>query len=397
MNNLQSTRPVWAEINLDHLAHNIKEVKRSVKEGTLVTAVIKADGYGHGAVHIGKTLLENGADRFAVATLSEAVQLRNAFPKTEIMILGYTPNELAAEVIEKDLIQTIFHESQAVHFSEIAVGLNKKLRIHIKLDTGMRRVGMAITDETVDTIVRISRLPNIEVEGIFTHFAKADEIDKSFTHEQVKRFLWVTEALEKRGCRIAIKHVSNSAAIIDCPEYNFDMVRAGIMLYGLYPSPEVDHDHILLKEVMSLKAQIAQVKRVEKGEGVSYGLKYVAPERIQIATLPIGYADGFSRGLSHKAKGIIKGEIKPIVGRICMDQCMMEVDGLSVEVGDVVTLFGGADGKFISIDVYADMLETINYETVCLIGKRVPRKYVLKGATVHFEDFNLNLNLSSLW
>ncbi len=397
MNRMQSTRPVWAEINLDHLAHNINEVKRSVKESTLVTAVIKADGYGHGAVHIGRTLLENGADRFAVATLSEALQLRNAYPETEIMILGYTPSELAADVIENRLIQTIFHESQAVRFSEKALELNKNLKIHIKLDTGMRRVGMAITDETIDSIIWISKLPNIEVEGIFTHFAAADETDKSFTHEQVKRFLWVTDALEAKGLHIKIKHVSNSAAIIDCPEYNFDMVRAGIMLYGLYPSPEVDHEHIVLKEVMSLKAQVAQVKMVEEGEGVSYGLKYIAPKRTQIATLPIGYADGFSRGLTHKAKGIIHGEIKPIVGRICMDQCMMEVDGLSVKVDEVVTLFGSADGKFISIDDYAEMLGTINYETVCLIGKRVPRKYVLRGETLHFEDANLNLNLSSLW
>ncbi len=397
MNRMQSTRPVWAEINLDHLTHNIREVKRSVKEGTLVTAVIKADGYGHGAVHIGKTLLENGADRFAVATLSEAIQLRKAFPMTEIMILGYTPNELATEVIENGLIQTLFHESQAIRFSEKALELNKTLKIHIKLDTGMRRVGMSIDNSTVDAIIRISKLPHIDLEGIFTHFAAADEVDKTFTHEQVKKFLWVTDSLEEKGLSIAIKHVSNSAAIIDCPEYNFDMVRAGIMLYGLYPSPDVDHDHIELREVMSLKAQIAQVKKIEEGEGVSYGLKYVAPKRTQIATLPIGYADGFSRGLTHKAKGIIHGEIKPIVGRICMDQCMMEVDGLSVEVDDVVTLFGGADEKFISIDEYAEMLGTINYETVCLIGKRVPRKYVLKGETLHFEDANLDLSLSSLW
>lgn len=397
MNRMQPTRPVWAEINLDHLAYNINEVKKNIKKGTLITAVIKADGYGHGAVHIGKTLLENGADRFAVATLSEALQLRKAFSMTEIMVLGYTPNELAADVIENGLIQTVFHESQAIHFSEKALELNKNLKIHIKLDTGMKRVGMAITDETVDSVIRISKLANIEVEGIFTHFAVADETDKAFTHEQVKKFLWVTDSLEKRGLHIAIKHVSNSAAIIDCPEYNFDMVRAGIMLYGLYPSPEVDHNHIVLREVMSLKAQVAQVKFIEEGEGVSYGLKYVAPKRTQIATLPIGYADGFSRGLTHKAKGIIHGEIKPIVGRICMDQCMMEVDELNVKLNEVVTLFGSADGKVISIDTYAEMLGTINYETVCLIGKRVPRKYVLKGETLHFEDTNLNLNLSSLW
>lgn len=384
------TRPVWAEINLDHLAHNIREVRRVTDKRALVTAVIKADGYGHGAAEIGKTLLENGADRFAVATLSEALSLRKAFRGTEIMVLGYTPEALIDEAIENDIIQTVLSIDQARYFGERASSMGKKLKIHVKLDTGMRRIGMAVSEETVSQIEEMSLIPSLELEGLFTHFAVADEVDKSFTKLQVERFLWVVDKLKEKGIEIPIKHVSNSAAIIDCPEYNFDMVRAGIMLYGLYPSPDVNHENVALKEVMSLKANIAQVKIVAKGEGISYGHRYVTEAPTQIATIPIGYADGFTRSLTFKAKGIVKGVVKPVVGRICMDQCMLEVDGLVVSAGDTVTLFGESSGKKISIDDYADMLGTINYEIVCMIGKRVPRRYILNGNAVKVIDFILS-------
>lgn len=386
---IKLTRPVWAEINLDHLAHNIREVRRVTDKKALVTAVIKADGYGHGAVQIGKTLLENGADRFAVATLSEALSLRKAFKETEIMVLGYTPNSLIDEAIEKDIIQTVFSIDQAKFFSDRAMAMGKVLKVHVKVDTGMRRIGMPVSEETINQIVDMSQMPFLVLEGLFTHFAVADELDKTFTKEQVNRFLWIVDGLEQKGVSVPIKHVSNSAAIIDCPEYNFDMVRAGIMLYGLYPSPDVNHDNVALKEVMSLKAEIAQVKTVAAGEGISYGHKYVTAAPTQIATIPIGYADGFTRSLTFKAKGIVKGEIKPVVGRICMDQCMMEVDGLDVKVGDTVTLFGEASGTRISIDDYANMLGTINYEIVCMIGKRVPRKYTIGDETTQILDFIL--------
>ncbi len=383
------TRPVWVDINLDNLAHNMREVKRITSSKALISAVIKADGYGHGALYIAQTLLENGADRFAVATLSEAIQLKKAFRTTEIMVLGYTPNDLIDGAIENDIIQTVYSLEQAEFFNTRAARFGKTLKVHIKLDTGMRRIGMSISDETIEAILTMSKLINLELEGIFTHFAVADEVDKSFTIEQVKRFKTVVEALEAKGLVIPIKHVSNSAAIIDCPEYNFDMVRAGIMLYGLYPSPDVKKETVDLREAMSLKAKVAHVKIVHGGEGVSYGLKYVAPAETQIATIPIGYADGFTRGLTFKAKGIVKGEIKPIVGRICMDQCMIEVDGLEIKVGDTITLFGEADGKRISIDAYADMLGTINYEIVCMMGKRIPRRYLKNGATVQIVDLIL--------
>ena len=384
-NNL--TRPVWAEINLDALAHNMREVRKCIKPTTLASAVIKADGYGHGAVQIAKTFLENGADRLAVATLSEAVQLRQAYPDVEIMILGYTPNENAKEVIENKLIQALYNIEQAIHFNDQAKVLNQILKVHIKLDTGMRRLGMAINEETIDQIQEMTTFSNLNIEGIFTHFAVADETDKSFTHLQVERFKTIVEALEKRNVHIPIKHVANSATIIDCPEYQFDMVRAGIMLYGLYPSGDVNHDAVDLKEAMSLRAQISHVKMISDGEGISYGLKYRAHGDEKIATLPLGYADGFTRGYTGKAKAIVKGEIRPIVGRICMDQCMLNVTGLEVQQGDDVTLFGSDGDHFISIDQYAEMISTINYEVVCMISKRVLRVYKKQNETVAIIDY----------
>lgn len=389
------TRPVWADINLDYLAHNISEVKRITKAGTLISAVIKADAYGHGAVQVGKTLLENGADRFAVATLSEALQLKSAFPETEIMVLGYTPDTLVGGAIENRIIQTLYSYEQAFAFNEVALQMGKRLKIHIKLDTGMRRIGMEINTQTVEDIIKISKLSNIEIEGIFTHFAVADEVDKTFTHKQVELFLDIVGQVEANGVLIPIKHVCNSAGIIDLPEYHFDMVRAGIMLYGLYPSNEVKKERVELKQVMSLRANIAHVKMIQAGEGVSYGLKYVACDATQVATLPLGYADGFTRQLTGKAIGIVKGSVKPIIGRICMDQCMMEVNGLNVKVGDTVTLFGESDGQQIHIDWYAEVLGTINYEIVCMIGKRVPRRYILGGEVLEVVDTILRQKVSS--
>ncbi|GAU77999.1 alanine racemase [Fusibacter sp. 3D3] len=381
------TRPVWAEINLDALAYNMRAVRKCIKPSTLASAVIKADGYGHGAVQIAGVLLDNGADRLAVATLSEAVQLRRVYGDTEIMILGYTPNENAEEVIGNGLIQTVYHIEQAVFLNQKAMEMNRKLKVHVKLDTGMRRIGMAITEETVAQIIEMTTFSHLIIEGLFTHFAVADETDKAFTHTQVERFKWVADRLEAQGVSIPIKHVANSATIIDCPEYQFDMVRAGIMLYGLYPSKDVNHKAVSLKEVMSLRAQISHVKYVEAGEGISYGLIYKTCEKEQIATLPLGYADGFARGYTGLAKAIVKGKIKPVIGRICMDQCMLSVTGIDVNVGDVVTLFGTEGTQVISIDEYADMIGTINYEVVCMISKRVLRVYKKEDKIVAVIDY----------
>jgi alanine racemase len=387
---MKLSRAVWAEINLNNLANNIQEVRRVTNKNAKVTAVIKADGYGHSAVDIGETLLKNGADRFAVATLSEAILLRKDFKDTEIMVLGYTPESLAKEVIENNIIQTIYSKEQAKIFAKVALDLEKEIIIHIKIDTGMHRLGLLPTDETVEEVFEIGKLNGLKIEGIFTHFATADEIDKEYTKTQVKKFNYITEQLEKKGLTIPIKHVSNSAAIIDLPEFNFDMVRAGIMTYGLYPSNNVNRDVVDLKEVMCLKAKISQIKELSLGDGVSYGLKYTFHKAGKIAILPIGYADGYTRLLSNKSHVMINGIKAPIIGNICMDQCIVDITEIDAEVGDEVVLFGGNDPDGISIDSIANILNTINYEVVCMVDKRVPRVFIQNNKTIKVKDYLLD-------
>ncbi len=380
-------RPVWAEINLDYLKHNIQEVRRVVKKGTQVAAVIKADGYGHGASVIAKTLLENGADRIAVATLTEAVELRNkGYREIPLMVLGYTPEEQAQQVLEKNIIQTIYSIQQAEAFSRIAEAGKGRIKVHLKLDTGMSRLGFAVNAGTIDEIKRIIELPGLIVEGIFTHFAMADETNKAFTYKQFEEFMYVVNEVEKAGYKIPIKHVSNSAAIIDLPEMNLDMVRAGIMLYGLYPSEEVSHEAVQLKQVMALKARVSHVKQLPAGSGISYGLRYRTQGESQIITLPVGYADGFTRMLTDKAEVMVKGQRIPIVGRICMDQCMADATGLEVKRGDEVTLFSSSPDSEITVDDIAKKLNTINYEIVCMVGRRVPRVYLENNTLLHVRD-----------
>jgi len=386
---MKLSRAVWAEINLDNLAHNMQEVKRVTKKSSIISAVIKADGYGHGAVQIAQTLLDNGANRLAVATLSEAIELRSSFPTIEIMILGYTPNELAKDVIDNNIIQTIYSLEQAQEFSKIAKNLCKNITTHIKIDTGMHRLGLLPSEETISEILKISTLDNLIIEGVFTHFATADETSKDYTREQVKKFSSLVQKLEEKGLYIPIKHVSNSAAIIDLPEFNFDMVRAGIMLYGLYPSKMVNHNNVKLKEVMCLKAKISQVKKLEENSGVSYGLTHVFQKESTIALLPIGYADGYSRLLSNKAEVLINNQKASIVGSVCMDQCIVDVTGIKTEVEDEVILFGGNKVDSISIDSIANKLQTINYEIVCMVSKRVPRVYIQNNKQIHIKDYLL--------
>ncbi len=381
---MKQTRPVWAEINLDDLAHNIREVRRLTTKTAKVMAVIKADGYGHGASVIGQTLLDNGADCFAVATLSEAIRLRADYPETPILILGYTPNHLAPDVAEHRLTQTIYNFEQAQYFDSYARKMNLKIKVHLKIDTGMSRLGFMWNDKSTN-LLRCFECQNLEIEGIYTHFARADETDKTFTHQQAARFLAVVKRIETAGFNIPLKHVSNSAAIIDLPEYNFDMVRAGIMLYGLYPSGQVDMTRTSLREVMQLRAAVANIKTLAAGSGVSYGHRYVTPDRQIIATLPLGYADGFTRMLSGKTDVLHKGKRLPLVGRICMDQSMIAANQ-EVKIGDVVTLFGRDGAQFKSIDELAQAIDTINYEIVCMIGKRVPRYYYKDGQPLCWQD-----------
>jgi len=377
-------RPVWIEVNLDHLAHNISEVRRLTPSDALVTAVIKADGYGHGAVEIGQTLLDNGADRFAVATLTEAVQLRKRFKTVPILILGYTEAESIHLAIENDLIQTVYTYDQARAFAQVARAMEKTLTVHIKVDTGMTRLGMQANKQSLEEIQNMVGLTNLKVEGMYTHFACADEKDKSMTYKQIEAFNWLKDGLKDQGIVFDLYHVSNSAAIIDLSDLPYDMVRAGIMLYGLYPSKEVSHSRVDLKEVMSLHCKISRVEVVGPNRGVSYGHRFVTDQETKIATLPLGYADGLARNLSFKAKGLVKktGLKASIIGTICMDQCMLDVTGQDLAMGDEVILFGPG----LPIDEVADQLGTINYEIVCMMNKRIPRVYKKQGQIVSIVD-----------
>lgn len=383
MYDLKKIRAAWAEVDLDALAHNMREVRRLAKKNALVTAVIKADGYGHGAKKIAQTLLDNGADRFAIAVVDEGIELRRAGFKVPILILGFTDKERAEEIISNDLESAVYSWDLAEAISKEAQRQGKTAKVHVKIDSGMGRIGLQPNNDSVQLIKKISQLPNVVIEGIFTHFAVADAKDKAYTEGQYEKFRWICNELELENVKINIRHCGNSATIIDLPDMHMNMVRAGIILYGLEPSDEVLLDRIDLKQVMSLKVRIAHVKEIEAGQSVSYGRKFIAEKKTKIASLPIGYADGYTRMLSGKAEALVKGKKVPVVGRICMDQCMIDVTGIDdVKVGDEVVLFGKQDGSFIHIDELAEKLGTINYEIVCMIGKRVPRVYIKDGKIV---------------
>ncbi|NLJ98571.1 MAG: alanine racemase [Tissierellia bacterium] len=390
MYNLDEIRPVWAEINLDNLAYNIKEVRKSTEEGSLVTAVVKANAYGHGSLMVAKTFLNNGADRLAVATLSEAIELRRSGIEAPILVLGYTPKGQYPLAIEWNITQTLFDYESANILSKEAAKMDKKAIIHIKIDSGMGRLGFLPDEVAVDEIIKISKLPNLNIEGIFTHFATADEKDKAYTKTQYNRFIKITEKIKEKGLDIPIKHVSNSASIIDCPDYDLSMVRGGIMIYGLWPSEDVNKDRLKLKPAMTLKANISHVKKVPKGTGISYGQIFVTERESTIATIPIGYADGFTRLLGSGAEVSINGKRAPIVGRICMDQCMIDITDIDgVKTGDEVVIFGYEEGCP-TVEEIASKLGTINYEVLCMVGRRVPRVYIKNNEIIEVKDYLLD-------
>jgi alanine racemase len=369
----------------------MKEIRRLAKKDAIVTAVIKADGYGHGAKKIAQTFLDNGAERFAVAVLDEGIELRRAGFKVPIFILGFTQKERAEEVISYDIEPAVYSWDVAEAFSKEAVKQGKTVKIHIKVDTGMGRIGLKPDKDSVQLVKKISQLPNLVIEGIFTHFAVADTIDKTYTKGQYEKFTWICNELEKENVKINVRHCGNSATIIDLPEMHLDMVRAGIILYGLEPSDEVMLDRIDLKPAMSLKVRITHVKEIEAGQSVSYGRRFIAEKKARIASLPIGYADGYTRMLSGKAEALVKGKRVPIVGRICMDQCMIDVTGMEdVNVGDEVVLFGKQGEGFIHVDELAEKLGTINYEVVCMISRRVPRVYIKNGKIADVLNYILD-------
>lgn len=381
---MQSYKRVYAEISLDAIKHNMAEIKEHVGNDTKVMAIIKADGYGHGAVAVAKAI-DAMADYYGVAILEEAIELRKNGIDKPLLILGYTSPRQYADLVLHNVTQTIFDFETAKKLSETACSLNMTANIHIAIDTGMNRIGFKAEKESLDTIKQIYSLPNIFIEGIFTHFATADEKDKTFANEQYKRFKSFADYLEENGVTIPIKHICNSAGIIDF-DYKLDMVRAGIILYGLYPSEDVDKNAIVLKPAMKLKTHVIFVKEVEAGHGISYGLTYVTDRKTRIATLPVGYADGYPRALSSKGHVIINGQYAPILGRVCMDQMMVDITGIDgVKIENDVTLLGSEGDCVITAEELGNMSESFNYEFICGVGKRVPRIFVLEGKV--YETF----------
>ena len=363
---------VCALIHTGAIIHNYNEIKKQIPHGTAVMPVIKADAYGHGALTFAN-LLKDEADYFAVATVDEAVELRIKGITNPILVLGHTFSEEQEDAVKNDIILTVTSYEDAVSISDIAKALGKEAKVHIAVDTGMRRIGFKSEEESVAIIEKIASLKNIKIDGVFTHFATADEADKSFTKVQAKRFFDFVKELDAGY----IRHCGNSAAIMQHKETSFDMMRPGIILYGLYPSDEVDKSVLELKPVMELVSHVSYVKDIEKGDAVSYGRTFVADKKMRIATIPVGYADGYPRLLSNKGRVIINGKYAPIVGRICMDQFMVDVTDIeNVQVGTKATLMGSDGETSVTADEIAFLTGTINYEVVCGVSKRVPREVV---------------------
>lgn len=379
----QKFNRAWAEVDLDAIAHNLREIRRITNKKSEIMGVVKADAYGHGVMEVVRTILENGATCLAVSMLDEAIQLRKNNIDVPILILSYTDPIRVADIIKYDVTQAVFSHDLARALSEEAVRQKKNVKIHIKIDTGMTRVGFMPGYSAVKNVLEISKLPRIIIEGLFTHFASADEADKSYTNMQFERFMGICSELNRIGVYIPVKHVANSAAIIEFPNMHLNLVRPGIIQYGMYPSNEVDAKKINLKSSMTLKANVILVKEVENNTCISYGRTFKTSRVSKIATIPIGYADGYTRLMSNKGKVLINGEFAPVVGRICMDQCLVDVTDLNSEVtvGDEVVLFGKQGNNEITVEEIASIMGTINYEVVCIIGKRIPRVY-LKGGNI---------------
>jgi len=363
---------VYAKINLENIRFNLESIKK--KTGVMVMPVIKADAYGHGAVETA-VCIENCSDYFAVAVIEEALELRKAGIKKPVLILGTLSSWCYEDAVKNDITVSLYTAEAAAKLSSVAAKLGKKVRVHLKVNTGMNRIGISCDEAGLEIAAKIASFDNLETEGVFSHYATADEADKSFCNEQCARFEWFCASLEAKGISPSIRHICNSAGIMETGKF-FDMVRPGIILYGLLPSDEVDKSSLSLKSALELKTHVSCVKKLSAGETVSYGRTYTAPTDRVIATIPVGYADGYPRLLSNCGRVIIRGQYAPIVGRVCMDQFMVDVtqiDGVMPE--DDVTLIGTDGSCMVSVDEVAGFAHTINYEIVCGISKRVPRMY----------------------
>ncbi len=384
----QYTR-VYAKIDLDAIAYNMEQMKERIGTGAKLAAVIKTDGYGHGAIPIARMF--ESVDYvwgYATASLDEAALLRKAGICKPILVLGCVFPDQYEDMIRYEVRPATYTKEMAIEISKQAVKLNKTAYLHIKIDTGMGRIGFAVSDETADIIEQISKLPNIKIEGMFTHFAKADEKDKSYTYQQHEKFVWMKQALEEKNLEIPYIDCDNSAGIIDFPNMKHNLARAGISLYGMYPSDEVNKNAISLKPALELISHISFVKNVEAGTSISYGGTFVAPKAMRIATIPVGYGDGYPRSLSNKGAVLIHGKRARILGRVCMDQFLVDVTDIpEAKFMDEVVLVGKDQTETITIDELAELSGRFNYEFICCLGKRIPRVYIQDGKIVEQIDY----------
>jgi len=379
----KARRPLWAEVNLDILAENFRLIQKMTTPGAVQCAVVKANGYGNGAVPVARVCLELGAKYLAVAVLDEAIELRQAGINAPILVLGQTGADRAEELITYGVDAALFQEYEALRFSAEAKRLGRKAHFHLAVDSGMCRIGFQPTEESIAAIKRIAALPNVVLDGIFTHFCLADRQDESFSHEQFRRFKWFSDRLEQEGIKISLHHCCNSAAIQMLPEYHWDMVRPGIILYGQPASHEVTLAGTGLKPTMSLKCRVSHVKTIHHGDGVSYGHNFIAQGDTVVATLPVGYADGYMRAFSGKVDVLVHGQRAHQIGNICMDQCMIDVTHIpDVKVGDEVVLCGEQGSECITCEELADKIGTITNELYCAPQRRVPRVYIKDGKFV---------------
>ncbi len=379
---------VKAEIDLKAIAHNIKELRRITHPKAGLMAVVKANAYGHGAIEVAQCALQNGAAALGVARIEEGIQIRKAGIDVPVLIFGYTHPELAADLLAYELTQTVYSLTSAQALSRTAAPQRKTIKIHLKVDTGMGRLGLlphkfqpdksvAINANAIEETLAIAGLEGLELEGIFTHFATADSVDKSYAEGQLDLFMNYLNRLRTAGLETPVRHAANSAALIDMPHSHLDMVRPGIATYGLYPSDEVNKKQVLLRPAMSLKAQIIHLKQVPAGFKVSYGITHETRKATRIATVPIGYADGLNRLLSSRGQMLVHGRRAPIIGRVCMDLTMLDVGHIDhVRMGDEVVIFGQQSNEILPVDEMAALLNTINYEIVSTITARVPRVYL---------------------
>ena len=380
---------VWAEVDLKAIAHNVSELRRIAHPNARLMAVVKANGYGHGDIEVARTALKSGAEVLGVARIKEGIELRKAGFDVPILIFGYTPPNVATQLVEFDLTQTVYSYRTAKGLSEVAAASGKKVKVHLKVDTGMGRLGILAgpdcstvqgesdANDTLREVESVARLAGVEVEGIYTHFATADSSDKSYAKKQLEIFMEFLEKLRFAGLEFPVKHAANSAALLDMPESHLDMVRPGISIYGFYPSDEVNKSRVLLKPAMTLKARVIHLKKVPAGFKVSYGITYETKKPTTIATVPVGYADGLNRLLSSRGHMLVCGRRAPIAGRVCMDLTMLDVGNIpQVNIEDEVVIFGRQGDASITVDQIAFTLNTINYEILTTVTARVPRVHL---------------------